>query len=55
MQVGLKVGVIYDDHVDSFGWMSNDYKFIRSPTGATWIQISNDMTSDEINIVPESD
>lgn len=55
MQLNLKVGIIYDDHVDSFGWISADHKFIRSPNGATWIQISNNMSDDEINIVPEID
>ena len=53
IDMGSKVGIIYEDHVDTFGWISNDYKFIRSPNGATWIQISNDMNDNEINIVPE--
>lgn len=49
IEMGLKVGIIYEDHVESFGWISDDYKFIRSPNGAVWIQISNDMNAEEIN------
>jgi hypothetical protein len=52
IEVGLKIGIIYEDHVETFGWLSSDHKFIRSPNGAVWVQISNDMTNDEINIIP---
>jgi hypothetical protein len=51
--MGLKVGIVYQDHVETFGWISTDQKFIRSPNGAVWIQISNDMSDEEINIVPD--
>lgn len=45
--VGRKVGVIEDDEILTFGWISNDYKMIRSPYGAVWVQISGDMTREE--------
>jgi hypothetical protein len=53
IEVGLKVGIVYEDHIDTFGWLSADHKFIRSPNGAVWIQISDDMSNEEINIIPE--
>lgn len=53
IEVGLKIGIIYEDHVESFGWLSADHKFIRSPLGSVWVQISSDMTTEEINIVPK--
>lgn len=53
IELGKKVGIVYEDHVETFGWMSADNKFIRSPNGAVWIQISIDMGDDELNIVPE--
>lgn len=56
IDMGLKVGIIHEDHVESFGWISPDHKFIRSPNGAVWIQISNDMSSEELTApVPEID
>ena len=48
--IGLKVGIIYEDHVETFGWISNDSKFIRSPNGAVWIQISSDMSDAELHL-----
>lgn len=53
IDVGLKVGIIYEDHVETFGWLSADRKFIRSPKGAVWVQLSSDMSEDEFNVVPE--
>jgi len=53
IEVDLKIGIIYENHVETFGWLSADHKFIRSPNGSVWVQISNDMSNDEINIVPE--
>ncbi|MFH1702492.1 MAG: BstXI family restriction endonuclease [Nitrospirota bacterium] len=50
IRMGLKVGIIYDDHIETFGWISDDFKFIRSPNGAVWTQISSDMSSDELDI-----
>lgn len=55
IEVGLKIGIIYEDHIESFGWLSADHKFIRSPNGAVWVQISTDMTVEEINIIPPDD
>ena len=50
IEQGLKVGIMYEDHVETFGWISEDFKFIRSPNGAVWIQISADMSPEELAI-----
>jgi hypothetical protein len=46
---GLKVGVIYEDRVETFGWMSSNSKIIRSPNGAVWIKLIGDMSHQELN------
>lgn len=47
-EAGRKVGVIDEnDEIMTIGWISNDYKMIRSPYGAVWVQISSDMSEDE--------
>ncbi len=47
-EAGRKIAFIDgDDEVVTFGWMSADYKMIRSPYGAVWVQLSDDMTEDE--------
>lgn len=43
---GNKVGVITDDGVSTFGWISDDWQMIRSPEGSVWIQLNGD--NDEI-------
>ena len=45
LQLGdLKVGIIHEDGIDTFGWISTDSRMIRSPGGAVWIQLQgNDM------------
>jgi hypothetical protein len=47
METDLKVGIIKEEGIETFGWISSDYKMIRSPSGAVWIQLSNDMDGDE--------
>ncbi|MBL0706288.1 hypothetical protein [Sinomonas cellulolyticus] len=47
-EAGRKIGFIDDDdELVTFGWMSNDFKMIRSPHGAVWVQLSDDMTVEE--------
>jgi hypothetical protein len=48
----LKVGIIKEEGIETFGWISDDYEMIRSPLGTVWIQISKDMDGDEYT-VPE--
>lgn len=43
----LKLGVIVDDDIVTIGWISEDYKMIRSPFGAVWVQLSPDMPEEE--------
>jgi hypothetical protein len=44
---GRKLGMIVDDEIVTIGWISEDYKMIRSPYGAVWVQLSIDMTAEE--------
>jgi hypothetical protein len=46
----LKVAIMYENHIETFGWISKDLKFIRSPKGAVWIQISSNMADDDWKI-----
>ena len=41
-ELNLKLGVITETGVETFGWMSEGWEFIRSPLGAVWIRISTD-------------
>lgn len=45
--MGLKIGVVKEDGVDTIGWISVDHQMIRSPLGAVWIQLCADMTAAE--------
>jgi hypothetical protein len=45
-QMDLKVGVIRDEGLETFGWISDDYKMIRSEGGAVWIQLNGDFEDD---------
>lgn len=47
IETNLKVGVIKEEGIETFGWISSDYEMIRSPLGAIWIQLSRDMDGDE--------
>ena len=44
----LKVGVIRESGIDTFGWISDDNLMIRSPGGAVWIQLNRDHISDDV-------
>lgn len=47
-ETGRKLGVIDEnDEVLTIGWISDDFKMIRSPYGAVWIQISEEMSEEE--------
>jgi hypothetical protein len=47
-EAGRKIGFIDDhDEIVTFGWMSPDFKMIRSPHGAVWVQLSDDMSEAE--------
>lgn len=46
-QGNLKVGIISEEGIDTFGWISKDHLMIRSPGGAVWIQLHGDEMDDE--------
>lgn len=46
-EAGRKLGVIVDDDLVTIGWISDDYKMIRSPYGAVWVQLVPDMPEAE--------
>lgn len=39
-KLDLKVGIIRPEGIETFGWISEDKKFIRGPNGSVWIQIN---------------
>ncbi|MGY1771634.1 hypothetical protein [Blastococcus sp. SYSU D00813] len=45
---GLKLGILHEERLETFGWMSPDFQMIRSPNGAVWIQLCDDMTPAEL-------
>lgn len=47
-QLNLKVGIITADGIETFAWISEDRKFIRSPKGGVWVQVSDDMPAAEM-------
>ena len=38
--IDLRVGIVAEQGVETFGWMSEDWQMIRSPNGAVWIQLN---------------
>jgi hypothetical protein len=60
IEMDLKVGVIRPEGIETFGWITRDYKMIRSPNGAVWIQLNGDIAdgppqgTEEANAVPDS-
>lgn len=54
IESNLKVGIIKEEGIETFGWISSDYEMIRSPLGAVWIQLSRDMDEDE-SLPPQLD
>lgn len=43
----LKVGILREEAIETFGWISTDLQMIRSADGAVWIQLCGDMTEAE--------
>lgn len=43
IEMDLKVGIIKPEGIETFGWITTDYKMIRSPNGAVWIQLNGDI------------
>ena len=52
LAMNLKVGILREERVDTIGWISEDYSMIRSPMGSVWIQLSKDMTAEEMAGLP---
>jgi hypothetical protein len=52
-EMDLKVAVIRDENIETFGWISEDWKMIRSPNGAVWIQLNEDTLPEEQHPQPE--
>ena len=44
----LKVGILREEGLETIGWISEDYKMIRSAQGAVWVQLSDDMSPEEL-------
>ena len=36
---GMKLGIIAEDGIETFGWMSKDFEMIRSSAGDVWIRL----------------
>lgn len=43
-----KIAVLNNGHYETIGWISDDWKMIKSTNGAVWIQIVNEYTEEEI-------
>ena len=43
IEMGLKVGVIRPEGIETFGWITTDFRMIRSPNGAVWVQLNGDV------------
>jgi hypothetical protein len=41
-EMDLKVGIVREEGIETFGWISQDWQMIRSPNGAVWIQLNGD-------------
>ena len=52
-EMDLKVAVVHENGIDTFGWISDDDLMIRSPGGAVWIQLHGDNTDE--SETPEDD
>jgi hypothetical protein len=42
VEMDRKVGIISEQGIETFGWISEDWQMIRSPDGAVWIQLNGD-------------
>ena len=45
---GEKVGIIRQEGIDTFGWISENWEMIRSPRGSVWIRICSDLSEPEL-------
>lgn len=45
--MNLKVGILREESIETFGWISTDLQMIRSADGAVWIQLCDEMTEAE--------
>jgi hypothetical protein len=43
IEMDRKVGIIREEGIETFGWISEDWQMIRSPNGAVWIQLNGDV------------
>lgn len=43
VEMDRKVGIIREEGIETFGWISEDWQMIRSPNGAVWIQLNGDV------------
>lgn len=48
VEMDLKVGIVREEGIETFGWMSDDWQMIRSPNGAVWIQLNGDVDEGEL-------
>lgn len=48
MSLNRKVAILSEEnyYTETLGWISDDDQMIRSPDGAVWIQIVNDVSED---------
>lgn len=52
VELNRKVAILGEDYTETLGWISDDYQMIRSPLGAVWIQITNDMDEEGTDDTP---
>ncbi len=43
----LKVGIVREEGIDTFGWISEDLRMIRSAGGAVWIQLHGNFDEED--------
>lgn len=53
-EMDLKVGIVREEGIETFGWISQDWQMIRSPNGAVWIQLNGDAEGEGPPPDPES-
>lgn len=46
MDQGRKVGIVLEEGIETFGWISQDWEMIRSPEGSVWIRLCGDGAED---------
>jgi len=53
-EMDLKVGIVREEGIETFGWISQDWQMIRSPNGAVWIQLNGDAEEEGPPTEPEA-